>query len=224
MVYQDPYSSLSPRMTVGEIVGEPFEIHGLFSRKERQERIAFLLEKVGLRSKDMMRHPHEFSGGQRQRIGIARALALSPKLIVGDEPVSALDLSIRSQIINLLADLKDEYALTYILISHDFGVISYFCNKVGVMYLGRVVEFAPGGLLNKNAEHPYTQALISSIPTKNPVLRKQRIVLEGDIPSPIHPPSGCQFHPRCFKRKDICSREIPPMRKIGNDHYVACHR
>ena len=223
MIHQDPYSSLSPRMTIGEIVGEPFEIHRLFSRKERRERISTLLEKVGLRPKDMTRHPHEFSGGQRQRIGIARALALNPKLIVGDEPVSALDLSIRSQIINLLADLKEEYSLTYIIISHDFGVISYFCNKVGVMYLGRIVEFAPGASISRNAEHPYTQALISSIPTKNPGMRKKRIVLEGDIPSPVHPPSGCRFHPRCFRKKEICAREFPPLRQIGDDHYVACH-
>ena len=223
IIYQDPYSSLSPRMTIEDIVGEPMEIFELFDPKERKDRVAFLLEKVGLRPGDMKRYPHELSGGQRQRVSIARALVLNPKLIIGDEPVSALDLSIRSQIINLLLDLKEEYHLTYLIISHDFGVIAYLCDRVGVMYLGKIVEMADSSVICKYPAHPYTQALISAIPSVDPDLREKRILLEGDIPSPMHPPSGCHFHPRCVRRKEICGNEDPNFREIQTNHYVSCH-
>ena len=223
IIYQDPYSSLSPRMTIEDIVGEPMEIFELFDPKERKDRVAFLLEKVGLRPGDMKRYPHELSGGQRQRVSIARALMLNPKLIIGDEPVSALDLSIRSQIINLLLDLKEEYHLTYLIISHDFGVIAYLCDRVGVMYLGKIVEMADSSVICKYPAHPYTQALISAIPSVDPDLREKRILLEGDIPSPMHPPSGCHFHPRCVRRKEICGNEDPNFREIQTNHYVSCH-
>ena len=223
IIYQDPYSSLSPRMTIGEIVAEPLEIFKLFDPKEKKDRVAFLLEKVGLQPGDMKRYPHELSGGQRQRVSIARALVLNPKLIIGDEPVSALDLSIRSQIINLLMDLKAEYQLTYMIISHDFGVIAYACDRVGVMYLGKIVEMAGSSIICNDPLHPYTQALISAIPTIDPNTRKERVLLEGDIPSPIHPPSGCRFHPRCQRRKEICSQEEPELIQIQPHHTVACH-
>jgi oligopeptide/dipeptide ABC transporter ATP-binding protein len=223
IIYQDPYSSLSPRMTIEDIVGEPMEIFELFDPKERKDRVAFLLEKVGLRPGDMKRYPHELSGGQRQRVSIARALMLNPKLIIGDEPVSALDLSIRSQIINLLLDLKEEYHLTYLIISHDFGVVAYLCDRVGVMYLGKIVEMADSSVICKYPAHPYTQALISAIPSVDPDLREKRILLEGDIPSPMHPPSGCHFHPRCVRRKEICGNEDPNFREIQTNHYVSCH-
>ena len=223
IIYQDPYSSLSPRMTIEDIVGEPMEIFELFAPKEKKDRVALLLEKVGLRPGDMKRFPHELSGGQRQRVSIARALMLNPKLIIGDEPVSALDLSIRSQIINLLLDLKEEYHLTYLIISHDFGVIAYLCDRVGVMYLGKIVEMADSSVICKYPAHPYTQALISAIPSVDPDLRKKRILLEGDIPSPMHPPSGCRFHPRCVRRKEICGNEVPTVREIQTNHYVSCH-
>jgi oligopeptide/dipeptide ABC transporter ATP-binding protein len=223
IIYQDPYSSLSPRMTIEDIVGEPMEIFELFDPKERKDRVAFLLEKVGLRPGDMKRYPHELSGGQRQRVSIARALMLNPKLIIGDEPVSALDLSIRSQIINLLLDLKEEYHLTYLIISHDFGVIAYLCDRVGVMYLGKIVEMADSSVICKYPAHPYTQALISAIPSVDPDLREKRVLLEGDIPSPMHPPSGCHFHPRCVRRKEICGNEDPNFREIQTNHYVSCH-
>jgi len=223
IIYQDPYSSLNPRMKIGEIIGEPMEIHPIFNKHEKKDRIDFLLEKVGLKIEDKNRYPHEFSGGQRQRISIARALALNPKLIIGDEPVSALDLSIRSQILNLLTELHQEYCLTYILISHDFSVISYLCDKVAVMYLGKIVEWGPAYILCQNPEHPYTQILISSIPSTNPDIKKERILLEGDIPSPHTPPLGCRFHPRCFRKMSICEEEEPPTITIQSGHYVTCH-
>ena len=223
IIYQDPYSSLSPRMTIENIVGEPLEIFELLDSKERKDRVAFLLGKVGLQPGDMKRYPHELSGGQRQRVSIARALMLNPKLVIGDEPVSALDLSIRSQIINLLLDLKEEYHLTYLIISHDFGVIAYLCDRVGVMYLGKIVEMADSSVICKYPAHPYTQALISAIPSVDPDLRKARILLEGDIPSPMHPPLGCRFHPRCLRKMEICGNETPDMREIQTNHYVSCH-
>jgi oligopeptide transport system ATP-binding protein len=223
IIFQDPYASLNPRMTVANIVGKPLEIHGVYSGKELTARVEELLEIVGLRAKYINRYPHEFSGGQRQRIGIARALALNPKLIVCDEPVSALDVSIRAQILNLLGELQSQFNLTYLFISHDLSVIKYLCDRVGVMYLGKIVEDAPKEDLYARPLHPYTQALLSAIPTIEPDLKKNRITLEGDVPSPVNPPSGCCFHPRCWLAEEICKREEPPLFVAGEGHVVACH-
>jgi oligopeptide/dipeptide ABC transporter ATP-binding protein len=223
IIFQDPYASLNPRKTVATIVGKPLEIHGICKGKELTARVEELLETVGLRASYANRYPHEFSGGQRQRIGVARALALNPKLIVCDEPVSALDVSIRAQILNLLGELQSQFHLTYLFISHDLSVIQYICNRVGVMYLGKIVEDAPKEDLYARPLHPYTQALLSAIPTIKPDLNKQRITLEGDVPSPIAPPSGCYFHPRCWLTEDICRREEPPLCVAGEGHFVACH-
>ncbi|MFC7395425.1 ABC transporter ATP-binding protein [Scopulibacillus cellulosilyticus] len=222
MVFQDPYASLNPRLKVSDIIQEPMVIHGI-KKEERIHRISELLETVGLHSEYADRYPHEFSGGQRQRIGIARALALNPKLIVADEPVSALDVSIQSQVVNLLQDLQDEFGLTYLFIAHDLSVIEHISHRIGVMYLGKLVEVANKDSLYEKPLHPYTQALISAVPIPNPRLKRERIVLKGDIPSPANPPSGCPFHTRCPKAFNRCKIEVPIMKKVYPDHVVACH-
>jgi oligopeptide transport system ATP-binding protein len=222
LIFQDPYASLNPRMTVGSIVGEAFIIHNVGNGREVEDRTAALLRKVGLHPDHMRRYPHEFSGGQRQRIGIARALALNPKIIVADEPVSALDVSIQAQVINLLQDLKGEFQLSYLVIAHDLSVVEYMSDRVAVMYLGKIVEMAPGDELYKNPRHPYTEALLSAVPIPDPRLEKNRQILQGDVPSPINPPSGCYFHPRCIYRQDPCSRLSPEFFDTGNGHFVAC--
>jgi oligopeptide/dipeptide ABC transporter ATP-binding protein len=223
IIFQDPYSSLNPRMTVNQIINDPMEIHGVFPGSERKERIAYLLKKVGLTPEQGRRYPHEFSGGQRQRIGIARALALNPRLIIGDEPVSALDVSIQAQIINLLIELQGEFDLSYIIIAHDLAVVEHICDRIAVMYLGKIVEMTSYKNLYTHAKHPYTQALLSAIPVPDPKTSKQRMILKGDVPSPINPPSGCHFHPRCPHRMDICEKDEPVINDLGDDHHVACH-
>ncbi|MBC7742212.1 MAG: dipeptide ABC transporter ATP-binding protein [Bdellovibrionaceae bacterium] len=222
MIFQDPYSSLDPRMTVGQVIEQPFIIHGLLQKKEREVRVKQLLEMVGLKSSHINRYPHEFSGGQRQRIAIARAIALDPKLIICDEPVSALDVSIQAQILNLLKDLQKRLNLTYIFISHDLSVIEHVCDRVAVMYLGRIVELTTREELFANPQHPYTQALLSSIPTIGTGKKKMSKVLIGEIPSPINPPSGCTFHPRCPHSFEPCSKIIPAL-EGPVDHTKACH-
>jgi oligopeptide transport system ATP-binding protein len=225
MVFQDPYASLNPRKRVGTIVGDPLKIHGLGDRKERKKRVEELLETVGLSPEHYNRFPHEFSGGQRQRIGVARALALKPKLIVADEPVSALDVSIQAQIVNLLEELQDEFGLTYIFIAHDLGVVRHVSDRIAVMYLGKLVELSPAEELYTRPIMPYTEALLSAVPIPDPDLseKRERIVLEGDVPSPIHPPSGCRFHPRCRYATDVCAQIEPPLVDYGNGHLAACH-
>ena len=223
IIFQDPFSSLNPRKTVSHIIGEPLLVHGIKSRKKREERVLELLQVVGLRKEHMRRYPHQFSGGQRQRIGVARALALNPRLIVCDEAVSALDVSIQAQVINLLKDLQREFGLTYLFISHDLSVVEHVSDRVAVMYLGKIVEFAPSQTLYQTPLHPYTQALLSAVPVPDPALKgNERIILKGDVPSPIEPPPGCSFHPRCLFAKDICSKREPEFRKIRNKHFVAC--
>lgn len=222
MVFQDPYASLDPRLTVGELIAEPLQIHQIYQGKERDMRVDELLQVVGLHSYHAKRYAHEFSGGQRQRIGIARALALNPKLIVADEPVSALDVSIQSQVINLLQDLQEQFQLTYLFIAHDLSVVKHISDRVGVMYLGRIVELADKDDLYGSPMHPYTKALLSAVPVPNPLMKKERIVLQGDVPSPANPPSGCTFHPRCRECMDICRTEKPAFQEI-NGRYVACH-
>ncbi|MEE4113291.1 MAG: dipeptide ABC transporter ATP-binding protein [Desulfobacteraceae bacterium] len=222
LIFQDPYASLNPRMTVGDIVGESLRIHRVASGSEAEARTVTLLEKVGLHPEHLRRYPHEFSGGQRQRIGIARALALNPKLIVADEPVSALDVSIQAQVINLLQDLKKEFQLSYLIIAHDLSVVEYMSDRVAVMYLGKIVEMASGEELYHHPKHPYTQALLSAVPIPNPRLEKKRQILEGDVPSPVNPPSGCHFHTRCVFRQDECTRLEPAFVDTGGAHYVAC--
>jgi oligopeptide/dipeptide ABC transporter ATP-binding protein len=223
IVFQDPYASLDPRKTIERIIGEPLEVFRIGSKKERKERVAYLLEKVGLYPEHAQRYPHEFSGGQRQRIGIARALALNPKLVIGDEPVSALDVSIQAQVINLLEDLQREFGLSYIIIAHDLAVVEHICDRIAVMYLGRIVEIATDKDLYTSPTHPYTIALLSAIPMPDPGVSKRRIILEGDVPSPMHPPAGCHFHGRCSHKKETCVTTIPPLTDIGNNHFVACH-
>ena len=226
IVFQDPYASLDPRQSVADILAEPFAIHGVGTRRERGEFVARLLQRVGLPEDAARRFPHEFSGGQRQRIGIARAIALEPKLIVADEPVSALDVSIRSQILNLLVDLKRALGLSYVFISHDLAVVEYISDRVAVMYLGHIVETGSAAELYANPAHPYTQALISAILEPDPERPRQRIVLGGDVPNPERPPTGCPFHPRCPKAQAICAVEMPPAKNLGTEerpHLVRCH-
>lgn len=223
MVFQDPYASLNPRMKVKDLVAEPILIHTKLTPGERDKLAHELLETVGLNSMHAERFPHEFSGGQRQRIGIARALSVRPSLIVADEPVSALDVSIQSQVINLLQDLQEEYGLTYLFISHDLSVVEHISDRIGVMYLGALVETADKDTLYDNPLHPYTKALLSSVPVPDPALKKERIILKGDLPSPVNPPSGCRFHTRCPSCMDICKTQSPVFREVEPGHEVACH-
>ncbi|KIX10864.1 peptide ABC transporter substrate-binding protein [Dethiosulfatarculus sandiegensis] len=223
IIFQDPYSSLNPRMVVRRILGDPMRLHGIARGKELDERVDYLMEKVGLTPEQAGRYPHEFSGGQRQRIGIARALTLKPKVIIGDEPVSALDVSIQAQIVNLLIDLQKEFGLSYVIIAHDLAVVEYLCDRIAVMYLGKVVEMTDYKNLYTCPKHPYTQALLSAVPSSHPNVEKTRILLEGDVPSPINPPSGCSFHPRCPKRMEICEKVRPEIKETGTGHTVACH-
>ncbi|MFO7815001.1 MAG: dipeptide ABC transporter ATP-binding protein [Halanaerobiales bacterium] len=224
IIFQDPYASLNPRMTVSDIVGEPIDIHNLASsKKERNERVADILDTVGLGPEYMKRYPHEFSGGQRQRIGVARALAVDPSLIIADEPVSALDVSIQAQVINLMQDLQKDFDLTYLFIAHDLSVVKHISDRVAVMYLGKLVEVADKKVLFNDPKHPYTQSLLSAIPVADPTYETERIILEGDVPSPVDPPPGCRFHPRCPYAMDICSEVEPEFKDYGEEHFAACH-
>jgi oligopeptide transport system ATP-binding protein len=221
-IFQDPYSSLNPRMSVGHIVGEPLLVQGLHSEADREERVEDLFKKVGLRPEYMSRYPHEFSGGQRQRIGIARSLALQPDLIVCDEPVSALDVSIQAQVINLLDDLKQEFGLSYLFIAHDLSVVEHVSDRIAVMYLGKIVEVAKDTELYSHPLHPYTRALLSAIPIPRPQQKKKRTILRGEVPSPINPPAGCRFHPRCSEVMNVCNQEEPVLKAVGDQHQVSC--
>ncbi|MDP4093558.1 MAG: dipeptide ABC transporter ATP-binding protein [Bacillota bacterium] len=223
IIFQDPYASLNPRMTIGDIIAEPIKINKLAKGEELEKMVLQLLDYVGLASYHRNRYPHEFSGGQRQRVGIARALAVHPELIVCDEPVSALDVSIQSQVLNLLKDLQDEFHLTYLFIAHGLNVIKHISDRVGVMYLGKLMEVADSDKLYADPKHPYTQALLSAIPIPDPMKKKERILLSGDVPSPINPPSGCRFHTRCIKCMEICKRQEPQLKEVEENHKVACH-
>jgi len=226
MIFQDPYASLNPRMTVGNIIGEPLEVHNIYSsRAERRERVQELLRVVGLNPYFVNRYPHEFSGGQRQRIGVARALAVNPEFIVCDEPISALDVSIQAQIINMLEDLQGEFGLTYLFIAHDLSVVRHISDRIAVMYLGKLAELADRDELYRNPMHPYTQALLSAVPIPDPVIeeKRQRIILEGDVPSPANPPKGCNFSTRCPRVMDVCHEENPEFKDVGGGHWVACY-
>jgi oligopeptide transport system ATP-binding protein len=224
MIFQDPYASLNPRMTVGSIVAEPLEVHNIGSKSERMDRVRELLKVVGLNPYFINRYPHEFSGGQRQRIGVARALAVNPAFIVCDEPISALDVSIQAQVINLLEDLQEQFGLTYLFIAHDLSVVRHISNRIAVMYLGKIMELADREELYRNPMHPYSQALLSAVPIPDPVIeeKRHRIILEGDVPSPVNPPKGCNFSTRCPKVLDICKEEEPEFRDYGSGHWVAC--
>ena len=225
IIFQDPFASLNPRMSVGDIIGEAMTIHNLAKGREREQRVAALLERVGLSPNHMRRYPHEFSGGQRQRIGIARALAVDPDFIVADEPVSALDVSIQAQVVNLLLDLKEELGLTLLFIAHDLGVVEYISDRVVVMYLGRIMEIAPSKELYTNPIHPYTEALLSAVPIPDPTVKRERIILQGDMPSPINPPSGCVFRTRCPLATKECAEVVPPLEEVSPGHFKACiHR
>lgn len=223
LIYQDPYSSLNPRMTVGDIIGEPFEVYEKMSSKDKMDKVKELLNMVGLSPYHVRRYPHEFSGGQRQRIGIARAIALKPKFIVADEAVSALDVSIQAQVINLFEELQEKLNLTYMFISHDLSVVKHISDRIGVMYLGKIVELADSEELFSHALHPYTKALLSAVPIANPRRLMDRVILQGDVPSPVNPPSGCVFHTRCSFCMDICKDIVPEFKDAGNGHYLACH-
>lgn len=223
IIFQDPFASLNPRMNVGRIIGEGMAIQKKYSKSEIQDRVINLLKRVGLEVDHMKRYPHEFSGGQRQRIGIARALAVNPKFIICDEPVSALDVSIQSQILNLLDELQEEFGLTYLFIAHDLSVVEHVSRRVAVMYLGKIVEIAFRDEFYENPLHPYTEALLSAVTIPDPRVKTKRIILKGDVPNPVNVPPGCNFHPRCMYRKDICSKEIPTLRDMGEEHKVACH-
>ena len=224
IIFQDPFGSLNPRMTVRNIVGESMFVHGIAKNKTtREEKVVKLLKNVGLNSRDLEKYPHEFSGGQRQRIGIARALALNPKLIICDEAVSALDVSIQAQVINLLEELQNKFKLTYLFIAHDLSVVKHISDRVAVMYFGKIVELASSEVLHSNPKHPYTEALLSAIPIPDPTLKRDRIILKGEIPSLLDPPKGCCFNPRCRYAKEICKNEVPEFKDIGKGHYVACH-
>jgi len=222
IIFQDPFSSLNPRKNVAHIIGEPLYVHGTTNRREREKKVLRLLEVVGLKKEHMRRYPHQFSGGQRQRIGVARALALNPKLIICDEAVSALDVSIQAQVINLLQDLQEEFGLTYLFISHDLSVVEHISNRIAVMYLGEVVELADSDTLYKEPIHPYTQALLSAAPVPDPKRMRKQTALIGDVPSPINPPSGCRFHTRCPFARDTCNREAPQLNEVQENHFVAC--
>lgn len=223
MIFQDPYGSLNPRMTVMDIVGEPLIIHKVAQGKEIEDRVRTLLKIVGLNPRYMRRYPHEFSGGQRQRIGIARALALNPRLVIADEPVSALDVSVQAQVINLLEDLQVQFNLTYLFIAHDLSVVYHISNRIAVMYVGKIMEVGQAEEVYQGPRHPYTEALMSAVPVIDPDVKPERILLQGDVPNPANAPSGCTFHPRCRYAKKICSQEEPPLEDIGDEHYVACH-
>ena len=223
IIFQDPFASLNPRMTVGDIVGEPLLVHGIGTKNDRADRVAEVLDKVGLEPDYMRRFPHEFSGGQRQRIGIARVLTLNPKLLIADEPVSALDVSIQAQIINLLVRLQDEFQLSYLFVSHDLAVGEHIADRVAIMYLGKIVEIAPSRSIYNDPRHPYTQALLTAIPIPDPKSALQRTPLQGDIPNPANPPSGCPFRTRCPLAQKICSEDVPVMKNVGEEHYAACH-
>ena len=223
MIFQDPFSSLNPRMRVGEIIGEPLIVHRIFPPQEIREQVLLLMNKVGLSAEHYDRYPHEFSGGQRQRIGIARTLAVRPRLVIADEPVSALDLSIQAQIINLLKDLQEEFGLTYLFISHDLGVVEHVCDRVAVMYLGRIVEIGSAENLYSHPYHPYTEALLNAVPVPDPSKKRNKILLKGEIPSPINPPKGCHFHPRCPYAQDVCRHQSPLLTECAPNHKSACH-
>jgi len=223
IVFQDPFSSLNPRMVVGDIVGEPLSVHDVAQGKELKEQVAALFQRVGLRPAQMANYPHQFSGGQRQRIGIARALALGPKLIVADEPVSALDVSIQAQVINLLTDLQRERQLSYLFISHNLAVVEYISHRIAVMYLGRIVEYADTKSIFTRGQHPYTEALLSAVPVPDPAIKRKKLVLQGDVPSPMKPPPGCHFNKRCPYAVARCRVESPPLREIAPGHHVSCH-